>query len=264
MIDSCTTARRDQQVVREDRTAGPFDPAVVVLDMLCAAMHALAGGRPADDVVCRHLARGLAADAGVTIAMMPDGPPVVATAHPDTQAVHALADHLLTRDLGWGAQQFQVEFLDGVGHVASMRIAPTDPQQPHPSGHGRLLIYVRRKPFGPADRMLLDRARDALLALWPHAARSVRAQETQDWVREAIDETRMTDRELQVLELLAQGLLATSIASRLQLSPRTVHKHLGNIYRKLGVHDRLVAVSIARLQGLLEDHPTSALSPVRV
>ncbi|QLQ17350.1 MAG: response regulator transcription factor [Micropruina sp.] len=63
----------------------------------------------------------------------------------------------------------------------------------------------------------------------------------------------MTERELEVLRLLAEGLLATSIASRLSLSPRTVHKHLGNIYRKLGVHDRLVAVSLARLHGMLGD-----------
>ena len=58
-----------------------------------------------------------------------------------------------------------------------------------------------------------------------------------------------------MLELLARGLLATSIASRLSLSPRTVHKHLGNIYRKLGVHDRLVAVGVARANGLLPEEP---------
>ena len=67
-------------------------------------------------------------------------------------------------------------------------------------------------------------------------------------------------RETPVLELLAKGLLATSIAARLDLSPRTVHKHLGNIYRKLGVHDRLVAVGIARAAGLL---PASASAPNR-
>ncbi|MBK8445604.1 MAG: response regulator transcription factor [Micropruina sp.] len=109
----------------------------------------------------------------------------------------------------------------------------------------------------------MDRARDALVALWPHAARSVRAQRAQDWVREKVDDSTMTDRELQVLGLLAEGLLATSIASRLRLSPRTVHKHLGNIYRKLGVHDRLVAVSLARLQGLVNNYPRSVASPAR-
>ena len=35
----------------------------------------------------------------------------------------------------------------------------------------------------------------------------------------------------------------------------------GNIYRKLGVHDRLVAVSIARLQGLVDTYPSSPSSP---
>ena len=113
------------------------------------------------------------------------------------------------------------------------------------------------------DRLLLDRARDALVALWPHAERSIQARQAQEWVRETVEDTRMTERELQVLGLLAEGLLATSIASRLRLSPRTVHKHLGNIYRKLGVHDRLVAVSLARLQGLVDTYPQSPTSPVR-
>ena len=54
-----------------------------------------------------------------------------------------------------------------------------------------------------------------------------------------------------MLQLLSQGLLATSIAAKLELSPRTVHKHLGNIYEKMGVHDRLVAVQIARQHGLV-------------
>jgi DNA-binding NarL/FixJ family response regulator len=58
-------------------------------------------------------------------------------------------------------------------------------------------------------------------------------------------------RELQVLQLLRDGLLARSIAQRLDVSERTVHKHLGNVYRKLDVHDRLVAVRRAESLGLL-------------
>jgi len=145
-----------------------------------------------------------------------------------------------------------------------MWIQPTDLDKVAPGEVGRVLVYVRSHPFGPTDRLLLDRASDALVALWPHAARSVRAQEAKDWVQATAEETHMTDRELQVLGLLAEGLLATSIASRLRLSPRTVHKHLGNIYRKLGVHDRLVAVSLARLQGLVDTYPSSPSSPARI
>jgi predicted acyl esterase len=41
------------------------------------------------------------------------------------------------------------------------------------------------------------------------------------------------------------------IALRLQISPRTVHKHLENLYTKLGVRDRLQAVIVAQRNGLL-------------
>ncbi len=261
MIDSCTIARRDPQVAREDSRVPRADPATAVLDMLCEAMHTLTVGRSADDIVCRHLGRALAADAAVTLAMIPDGPPYIAATYPDTPEVRSVAAGLLARELQSGEEQFCVEYIEGVGHVASMSIHQSRNDQATQSGYGRVLVYSRSIPFGAGDRLLLDRARDALVALWPHAERSVRFHQAQDWVRETVDETRMTERELQVLGLLAEGLLATSIASRLRLSPRTVHKHLGNIYRKLGVHDRLVAVSLARLQGLVDNYPSSPSSP---
>lgn len=263
MIDSCTIARRDPQVVRDEARVARVDSAAAVLDMLCQAMHALTLGQGADDIVCRALGRALSADAAVAIAIVPGGGTYVAAIHPDTAPVRELAAELHGRDLQWGEQQFGVEFIEGIGHVASMCIRPIDPHPAHPSGHGRVLIFCRWLPFGAGDRQLLDRARDALLALWPHAERSVRSHQAREWLRETVDETRMTERELQVLGLLAEGMLATSIASRLRLSPRTVHKHLGNIYRKLGVHDRLVAVSLARLQGLVDNYPSSPSTPGR-
>ncbi|MFT3862453.1 helix-turn-helix transcriptional regulator [Micropruina sp.] len=231
--------------------------------MLCEVMHALTLGCPADDIVCRHLGRALGADASVTFAIAPDLSPSVVTLYPETAESHAVGLQLLARGLQSGEEQFCVEYIEGIGHVASMSIQPLAPQhRGQSSGHGRVLIYARRVPFDAGDRLLLDRARDALVALWPHAERSIRAHQAKEWVRETVDETRMTERELQVLSLLAEGLLATSIASRLRLSPRTVHKHLGNIYRKLGVHDRLVAVSLARLQGLVDSYPSSPSSPM--
>lgn len=61
----------------------------------------------------------------------------------------------------------------------------------------------------------------------------------------------LTTRELEVLRMVAEGMLARTIAARLRVSPRTVHKHLGNAYRKLDAHDRLVAVRRAERLGLL-------------
>lgn len=68
-------------------------------------------------------------------------------------------------------------------------------------------------------------------------------------------EMGITHRELQVLELLADGLLAVTIGHRLALSPRTIHHHLGHIYAKLGTHDRLSTVIRAQQAGLLAARP---------
>lgn len=259
MIDSCIIGRRDEQVASHEGGTPRADTATVVLDMLCSAMHALTLGHAADQIICRQLGDALNADVAVTIALHPDRPDQVVCTWPDSPLATTIGDSLLRRGLQAGEEDFRVEYVADLGHVASMWIQPADP--PGANGPGRLLAFVRTQPFTPGCRALLDRARDALVALWPHAARSVRAHDAQDWVRTAVATAHMTDRELQVLGLLAEGLLATSIASRLQLSPRTVHKHLGNIYRKLGVHDRLVAVSIARLQGLVDTYPSSPSSP---
>jgi len=62
----------------------------------------------------------------------------------------------------------------------------------------------------------------------------------------------LTGREAAVLQLLTDGLTAQSIAFRLGISPRTVHKHLEHLYTKLGVRDRLQAVIVAQRYGLLD------------
>jgi DNA-binding NarL/FixJ family response regulator len=55
-----------------------------------------------------------------------------------------------------------------------------------------------------------------------------------------------------VVQLLSEGLLASTIAGRLDVSPRTVHAHLGSAYRKLEAHDRLTAVNRAREMGIIK------------
>ena len=63
----------------------------------------------------------------------------------------------------------------------------------------------------------------------------------------------LTEREHEVLRLLAAGHTAKAIARRAGCSLRTVHRHLSNIYPKLEVSDRLAAVSVAHRLGLLDD-----------
>jgi DNA-binding CsgD family transcriptional regulator len=57
----------------------------------------------------------------------------------------------------------------------------------------------------------------------------------------------LTDRELRVLNLVADGNTNDAIARALRVSPRTVAKHLEHTYRKLAVGNR--AAAVARLSG---------------
>lgn len=60
----------------------------------------------------------------------------------------------------------------------------------------------------------------------------------------------LTDRERQVLELIAQGLGNPAISTRLGLSDKTVRNYVSNIFSKLHVADRARAIVIARDAGL--------------
>jgi LuxR family maltose regulon positive regulatory protein len=61
----------------------------------------------------------------------------------------------------------------------------------------------------------------------------------------------LTKRQLQILELLAQGLQNKEIGEKLFVSPDTVRSHLRNIYSKLSVSSRLEAVTKAAGLGIL-------------
>jgi LuxR family maltose regulon positive regulatory protein len=61
----------------------------------------------------------------------------------------------------------------------------------------------------------------------------------------------LSERELEVLQLIAEGLTNQEIASRLFLSQNTVKVHTRNIYGKLGAHHRADAVARARALGIL-------------
>jgi LuxR family maltose regulon positive regulatory protein len=82
----------------------------------------------------------------------------------------------------------------------------------------------------------------------PHPVQSAPAPQA---AREPTPAELFTNRELDVLSLLAQRLADKEIAERLVLSPLTVKKHMQRIYRKLGVDNRRAAVAEARSLGLI-------------
>ena len=68
-----------------------------------------------------------------------------------------------------------------------------------------------------------------------------------DWIEP------LSERELEVLHLITEGLSRQEIASQLVLSLNTIKTHTRNIYSKLGVNNQMQAVGKARALGLLED-----------
>jgi DNA-binding NarL/FixJ family response regulator len=67
---------------------------------------------------------------------------------------------------------------------------------------------------------------------------------------------RLTDRETEVLRLMAKGLSNSEIAKQLYLSPTTIKSHVAGVLAKLGVRDRVQAVVFAYENGVVRPGST--------
>lgn len=66
------------------------------------------------------------------------------------------------------------------------------------------------------------------------------------------NDSGLTDRELEIVRLVAQGNKNKEVGATLRISERTVKTHLTNIFQKLGVRDRVALVMYALRNGLTE------------
>ena len=89
-----------------------------------------------------------------------------------------------------------------------------------------------------------DRHRDAAFAGRVGMARAARATSQAA--------SSLTPRQREVLGLVTTGLTSKQIATRMQLSERTVEDHLGRLYDKLGANTRTQALRSAALLGLVD------------
>jgi len=78
-----------------------------------------------------------------------------------------------------------------------------------------------------------------------------------DVLRAAQSEDRLSQREIEVLRLIALGFTSVEIARQLHLSPRTIESHRAHITGKLGLSTRAELVSYALARGLLETSSAS-------
>ena len=125
-----------------------------------------------------------------------------------------------------------------------------DRTEPHDRVAGLLLgadDYVT-KPFFPEE--LVARIRRLLIVAGTQ-------EEEEDGEAEA--PSTLTNREQQVLALLAEGLSQEAIANELYISPKTVATHIQRTLAKLGVHSRAAAVARAYQLGLVHAEVESHL-----
>ncbi len=78
------------------------------------------------------------------------------------------------------------------------------------------------------------------------------ASMTKESARESVPAPRLTERELEVLRLVARGMNNRDIARMLYISENTVKNHIRNILEKLQLHSRMEAVVYAVREKLLE------------
>ena len=134
-----------------------------------------------------------------------------------------------------------------------------------PKADGRIVgiaLSRARGDFTEDDRDLLAVLRAPLVRAMIRARSRNRARQA----LRAPSDSRMaglTDRELQLLELIALGNTNTAIARKLGISPRTVAHHLDSAYRKLDVTSRAAAVYRAVNEGLVTHNPSGPANPPR-
>jgi DNA-binding CsgD family transcriptional regulator len=130
-----------------------------------------------------------------------------------------------------------------------------------------LALNRSRTDFSESDRAVLSAMHGPLVAGLERARARHRARLALAASAPTSDTgpSGLTDREAQILRLVAAGRTNTAIARTLDVSPRTVAKHLEHIYRKLGVTSRAAAVSrAAGGQGAVADAGLPRLlSPTR-
>ncbi|MFF1907084.1 response regulator [Kitasatospora sp. NPDC058218] len=160
--------------------------------------------------------------------------------------------------------------LDGLAATRAL-VRPVTPEVPGGQSPKILVVttfenddYVYQALRAGADGFLLKRSRPAEIAhavrlvaageslLFPTAIRRLAAGQGNRAARDAMARAALTERESEVLRLVARGLTNAEIAEHLFLGVQTVKTHVSSVLAKLGARDRTQAVIAAYESGFVE------------
>lgn len=114
--------------------------------------------------------------------------------------------------------------------------------------------YVLKGCSGEELIDAIEQVREGGAPISPLLARMLLKQFRRPEVDAAVfddEQPSLSERETDVLKLVAQGYVNKEIASRLGIGTATVSTHIKNLYRKLAVHTRVQVVKVAQERGLL-------------
>ena len=152
--------------------------------------------------------------------------------------------------------------MDGITATRRMRTRAPDARVVVLTMHADTDLVDKARAAGAAGYLLKDASGDEVVravrrALEGHRVLSPAIAEAPEPVRppaeEPVEEApQLTEREIQILQMLADGCAPAEVAERLFISPKTVRNHLSKVYEKLGVSSRSQAIVVGLQHGLIE------------
>jgi DNA-binding NarL/FixJ family response regulator len=118
------------------------------------------------------------------------------------------------------------------------------PDLPTEVGRGVLGLFSKNETAEALSIAIRQLARGEAYLSPALALSLLQSKQSQEGLPE-VELSSLTEREREVLGLLAEGLSNKAIAARLYLSVRTVDGHLSNLYARLGVRSRTEAMRLA-------------------
>lgn len=171
--------------------------------------------------------------------------------------LHEFDVMLVDLNLGDGTGFDLIEYMKTVRPMAEAVVisAMEDEQHAlHAFELGATGYLVKNSWFGNFSQAVLQVVNGGA-SITPNLARRLlskfeHAQGSDHLAPEARNKDKLSDREKEVLRLVASGYTSSEIGSRLLISGQTVNTHIKNMYRKLNVRTRAQAVSFAADRGL--------------
>ena len=152
--------------------------------------------------------------------------------------------------------------VDGITATRRMRTQAPDARVVVLTMHADTDLVDKARSAGAAGYLLKDASGDEVVNAVQRAVEGQRTisagigsaapTEMPEEAEEGADMPSLTERELQILQMLADGCAPAEVAERLFISPKTVRNHLTKVYDKLAVNSRSAAIVVALQHQLIE------------